>query len=197
MTDSDILKSNVVKEIEKYLGSYTFKEVKENNKRIYRNPSNGKNAVIVSLELSGGMEVVFWVAKGGSIVRVELNQDVIESANASESEAQITEQELAREIKKKIIADQKAEFKVKIDKRKMGQLIDELQSGKDDGIEAGRLSVLKQDLVKGSGKFIVVASNGEFYGQDGFTDKQSEIVTFDTVEEAKSVIVNNEKVVRI
>lgn len=198
MSDSDILKSKPIKEIEKHLKAVDVDGVLENNHRVYRNPSSGKNAVIYTLGLSGGMKLILWVSAQAHVVRVELNHDVVESADRTEDEADITPREIATEILKKIRAEDKAEFKVKIDKRKLGQLIDELDNKDEEQNELmlSRLTALKQDLTKGSGKLIVLNSRDEFYGRNGWTKEQSEIVIFDELQDAENIKDKN-KIVRI
>jgi len=196
MADGEILKSKPIKEIAKYLDAVDIKGVKENKHRVYRNPSSGKNASIFTLDISGGIELIIWVSAKGKAVRVELNHDVLESATANEEEADITTKEVAKEILKKIHAEQKAEFRVKIDKRKIGQLIDDLDR-EDSGIIIESLTALKKGLTKGSGKFLIVNDQNKFYGANGYTSKRQEIILFDTEDEAKKVSQDNDKIVRI
>ncbi|MFT7880452.1 MAG: hypothetical protein ABXS91_08670 [Sulfurimonas sp.] len=198
LSKAELLKSPLVKEIEKYLKNLSFETVETNNHRVYRNPSSGKNAMLYNLALQGGTELTLWVSAKASVVRVEINNDVVESATASEEAAGITPREIAQEIIKKIHAEQTAEFKVKIDQRKINKLVNDLQDDETDSDEFSKLDALKKDLTKGSGKFVIINADGEFHAHGGsWTKTNTEIVVFDELEIAQEIAQDKYKVVRI
>ncbi|NOR58953.1 MAG: hypothetical protein GQ474_10570 [Sulfurimonas sp.] len=195
MTEKEILTSKPVKAIEKHLKAISFNSADDNQHRVYKNPSNGKQAMIYDLQAEGGISLLLWVSTDGSIVRAGLGHDtVIATASKGETVADTNEKEIARELLKKLHSDQKSEFKVKIDKRKMSKLIEEIDNDGGSDEEVSRLEQLKTDLTKGSGKFVVFNNEGEFLGKDGFTKTQSKIITFTDVEEAQK---HNETVAKV
>lgn len=198
ISKAEMLKSPLVREIEKNLPNLSFEEVDTNSHRVYRNPSSGKNAVMYILTLQGGTELTLWVSAKANVVRVEVNNDVLESATAREEMADITAKEIAREIAKKIKAEQTAEFRVKIDQRKINKLVDELQDDETESDEYVKLRAHKKDLTKGSGVYVVMNVNDEFYGKGGVWTKENvEIVVFDELSDAEDVANEKHKIIRI
>jgi len=200
MTPQEVKSSKLYKEIEKNLHNIPIIGVHDNDHRIYRTPTTKRQAIIYDLELEFG-DILLFVEKGGNVARVVVDTQrekdkIIESISKDETAVNVSPATLGREVVRTIRREQKAEMKVKVSKADMNKLIDQLGDDEDQELTLSRLTALKQDLQKGSGKFIVLNKEGEFYGRNGWTKKQSEIVTFDDQESADD-IKDNYKTVRI
>jgi len=198
LSPDEVKKEKLFKQIEKELDSLEVVSISDNSGHLFKIPSTTTTAIVYDLVLTDGSEIELWVTKDGTVGRVGFNghagtDKTLDTITSSKDEIKITPKKIGDEIQRAVRAENLKEQKGKLNKRSMEKLLDE--AGSEDGADE-RLSTLKEDLTKGSGKFISLNKDGEFHGINGWTKKQSEIITFDTLEEAQKTE-NTVKVVKL
>lgn len=184
MTASQIKGSKLFKQIEEALNGIVIDDIENFSGRTYRHQHTGQKALIYELKLNTGMEIRMYVAEDGSVLRVELDNRILESVEKKGDAVKITPKELGKFVAREVVAERRSEFKVKIDKRKMAKLVEEV-AGEHSEEEERLAGVL--EAVKEGGKFIALNADDEIWGVDGWTERQSEMIPFDTADEAKAV----------
>ena len=198
MTDSEMRKTDLFKEIDNLLKGITIKSIDDNNGRTYKQPSSGENCIIYNLDFQIGITMRIYVATDGRVTRVEIEDKVIGSTFEKGESIDMTAKEVVKTIAKFIKADEMEEFKRKFNPSSVGKLINSIKDDEVNSQEVDRLEALKQDLTKGSGKFIIVNDKQEFYSLDkSFSTTKSNIKTFEILEDAQSVAPEKTKIVRI
>ncbi len=208
MTEKELTSSKLYKDIEKQLKTIPVVEINDNEHRVYRTPSTGKQALIYDLIFEFG-KILFFVEKSGNVSRIVVisNQDgerVLETLGRGDKSLDMTPAKLAREVMRIAKKEQKAELRVKVSKPQMKKLLDSLDDDEIDNAEiegsVEALTQLKKDLTKGSGKFLVVNDKNEVLGIDamnGYVTNKLLYKVFNTIEDAKQAKQLNDKIVRI
>lgn len=205
MNDRELKNSPLFKDIESQLKAIPIIKVNNNKQRVYRNPSNGRQALIYNLVFDFG-EILLFVEKDGKVSRIVVNSNkegerVLETLGRNEESLDTTPSKLAREVLRIAKKEQKAELNVKVNKTQMKKLLDSLDDDELDNAETDgsveSLTKLKKDLTKGSGKLLVVNDKNEVLGLTGYTTQNVLFKVFKTIEDATSAKQTNDKIVRI
>lgn len=189
--EDKFLQLSEIKQLQSSLDNISITSVDDNFGRVYKNPTSGEQSKIYSLMLETGQKINLYIAKDGRVTRVEYEKQVFDSALTG-GEVTTTPQEIAKLVKKYIFADQKQEALAKINKKDLDKLTTTISSEDD-----ANLALQKQYLTVGSGRFIIVNRDDEFFDGKEWTKDNIKIATYASREEAEALMPEFTRLVRI